>query len=309
VFQVHDDRLASIGDRQTLLKIDKDVYVQWQSLNAGQKSCYIQHADQLSHLSSSIKHRAFRCFYHVQHDTAKEQDQDVHANFNDSQRFTEKLLAERRALHTTQQDFIIDIVSQEMQYTVPSLRSFQLAPTLHRLLQKHPLQSVYQVDTRAATAAQTLKREESESLGGTDCIDSDSSHPRSQDAPVHLNLTDLFVDKTPELEESVQTGLVLPQNARQTLDLQPSQDAQQWLPIIENIENQAVKTKTIIGVLGGTEPGKSSVINAIIDEERLVPTNCTRACIAVATEISYNHEEIRYRAEIEFISREDWAKN
>ena len=46
----------------------------------------------------------------------------------------------------------------------------------------------------------------------------------------------------------------------------------------------------------------------MLDEERLVPTNCMRACTAVVTEISYNHEEAPYRAQIEFISPSDWEK-
>lgn len=79
--------------------------------------------------------------------------------------------------------------------------------------------------------------------------------------------------------------------------------------IRENLQKQAARTKTIIGVVGNTGAGKSSVINAMLDEERLVPTNCMRACTAVVTEISWNDEERTYRAEIEFITLEDWRKD
>jgi len=61
-------------------------------------------------------------------------------------------------------------------------------------------------------------------------------------------------------------------------------------------------------VVGNTGAGKSSVINAMLDEERLVPTNCMRACTAVVTEISYNHGDIPYQAQVEFITPADWEK-
>lgn len=60
--------------------------------------------------------------------------------------------------------------------------------------------------------------------------------------------------------------------------------------------------------MGNTGAGKSSVINALLEEERLVPTNCMRACTAVVTEISYNYSEDPYRAEVEFITAQDWEK-
>lgn len=46
----------------------------------------------------------------------------------------------------------------------------------------------------------------------------------------------------------------------------------------------------------------------MLEEERLAPTNCMRACTAVVTEISYNYEEQPYNAQIEFITLADWRK-
>lgn len=90
-----------------------------------------------------------------------------------------------------------------------------------------------------------------------------------------------------------------------------SPGAVQWLQQIESVMARNVSEPTIIGVVGNTGAGKSSVINAILDEERLVPTNCMRACTAVVTELSWNpsdDEGSRYRAEVEFIKPEDWER-
>lgn len=77
------------------------------------------------------------------------------------------------------------------------------------------------------------------------------------------------------------------------------------------MEKKAVPARTVVGIIGVTGAGKSSLINAILDEERLVPTSGIRACTATATEISYNHSNDPselYRAEVEFISAEDWSR-
>lgn len=77
------------------------------------------------------------------------------------------------------------------------------------------------------------------------------------------------------------------------------------------LQTQSKTTRTVVGVVGNTGAGKSSVINALLDEERLVPTNCMRACTAVVTEISWKGDEDpfnKYKAEIEFITLDDWEK-
>ncbi|KAH9867685.1 hypothetical protein IAQ61_008279 [Plenodomus lingam] len=84
-----------------------------------------------------------------------------------------------------------------------------------------------------------------------------------------------------------------------------------WVQAIDKLLPQAQRLRTVVGVVGNTGAGKSSVINALLDEERLVPTNCMRACTAVVTEISWNastDSSDRYRAEIEFIGHADWEK-
>ncbi|KAL8835488.1 MAG: hypothetical protein Q9170_003290 [Blastenia crenularia] len=127
----------------------------------------------------------------------------------------------------------------------------------------------------------------------------------------HFQLSALLGDASPQVwESSVEASVKLLDTLRAPLadKMASSPDADHWIQQIDNLKKQAVKTRTVIGVVGNTGAGKSSVINAMLDEERLVPTNCMRACTAVVTEISYNNEDEPYCAEIEFITAEDWAK-
>ncbi|KAI8631989.1 hypothetical protein F5Y19DRAFT_382458 [Xylariaceae sp. FL1651] len=88
-------------------------------------------------------------------------------------------------------------------------------------------------------------------------------------------------------------------------------DVDHWLKTIVELRDRTKPASTVVGVVGNTGAGKSSVINALLDEERLLPTNCLRACTASPTEISFNYSDDPqelYRAEIEFISASDWVR-
>lgn len=64
----------------------------------------------------------------------------------------------------------------------------------------------------------------------------------------------------------------------------------------------------LIGFLGGSGTGKSSVINALLGEENLLPVSDETASTAVIVEISYNNEDdsdCLYRASIEGVSKSE----
>ncbi|KAI9785143.1 MAG: hypothetical protein M1839_000781 [Geoglossum umbratile] len=146
--------------------------------------------------------------------------------------------------------------------------------------------------------------------------DSESESIKTEDTAVSGNahLRALCAISSPEaLEKVVKVGLGFLESLREHFSeqAQRNSDSVQWLQQIETVKMQASRARTIVGVVGNTGAGKSSVINAMLDEERLVPTNCMRACTAVVTELSYNESddpEKKYSAKIEFIAAADWEK-
>jgi ABC-type transport system involved in cytochrome bd biosynthesis fused ATPase/permease subunit len=76
---------------------------------------------------------------------------------------------------------------------------------------------------------------------------------------------------TEELEKGVGIGVRLLEGLKEPLEavapLNTTQ-ASHWLKSIGDLESLAKPTRTIVGVVGNTGAGKSSVISAVLDEER-----------------------------------------
>ncbi|KAI0456489.1 hypothetical protein F5B21DRAFT_467908 [Xylaria acuta] len=113
------------------------------------------------------------------------------------------------------------------------------------------------------------------------------------------------------LEAGVSVATNLLDQLRDALSTYQDEDVGSWIGSIIDLQKRTAPARTVVGVVGNTGAGKSSVINALLDEERLLPTNCLRACTASPTEISFNYSDDPqelYRAEIEFISTEEWVR-
>ena len=106
----------------------------------------------------------------------------------------------------------------------------------------------------------------------------------------------------------IDNGATLLANLKGVLQQIPqAQIVAPWLQQLDLINT--AQTRVIVGVIGATGSGKSSVINALIGEKQLIPTNCMRACTAVVTEISFNKRPgLPCRAVVEFISKSTWRK-
>jgi hypothetical protein len=78
----------------------------------------------------------------------------------------------------------------------------------------------------------------------------------------------------------------------------------------EAIIKKAEVPRILIGLMGYTGSGKSSLLNALIDEEMIVSCNAMRASTSVVVEISWNKSDDpaeSYAAEIQFVKPEEWA--
>ncbi|RYO85874.1 hypothetical protein DL762_005021 [Monosporascus cannonballus] len=113
-----------------------------------------------------------------------------------------------------------------------------------------------------------------------------------------------------DLERGTKVGITVLNGIIQRLNhAKDCRDVSHWLQSMKDLLPQAKTPQYILGVVGSTGHGKSSLINALLQETHIVPTNCVRACTAVITEISWNpsdNPEERYIGNIEFISKEEW---
>ncbi|XP_039177255.1 nuclear GTPase SLIP-GC isoform X3 [Crotalus tigris] len=83
---------------------------------------------------------------------------------------------------------------------------------------------------------------------------------------------------------------------------------EKWRDQIAVLQKATKMPQTHIAVVGNTGAGKSCLLNALLDEEAMLPTSAMRACTAVVVEISRAAEGSPYEADVEFLSWEEWNK-
>ncbi|KAJ7095314.1 hypothetical protein B0H15DRAFT_881283 [Mycena belliarum] len=76
-----------------------------------------------------------------------------------------------------------------------------------------------------------------------------------------------------------------------------------WLRETASLRSQGAPS-TLIAICGATGAGKSSALNAVLDDN-IVPTSGMRACTAVVTEIAY-HKKKTIDADVSFLSEGEW---
>lgn len=81
-----------------------------------------------------------------------------------------------------------------------------------------------------------------------------------------------------------------------------------WAQAIEELQSTKREqlTTMMIAVCGATGAGKSSLLNAVLDET-IVPTSGMQACTSVVTKISYHKRKV-IQADVSFVSLEEWKR-
>ncbi|XP_030591891.1 nuclear GTPase SLIP-GC-like [Archocentrus centrarchus] len=74
----------------------------------------------------------------------------------------------------------------------------------------------------------------------------------------------------------------------------------------KKINDLKTDKRELVGVFGKTGAGKSSLINAIIEERNLLPSGSVTACTSVMIKVEANLHSDNYEADIEFITKEEW---
>ncbi|KIK36397.1 hypothetical protein CY34DRAFT_26339 [Suillus luteus UH-Slu-Lm8-n1] len=131
-------------------------------------------------------------------------------------------------------------------------------------------------------------------------------HEQTVHEPVLYQLYDSAdnISYTPEAALRVGLDMVKTLEARiNKLELGSTLREDVWLREMDNLLSQGAPT-TMIAVCGATRAGKSSILNAILDDN-IVPTSGMRACTAVVTEITY-HAARTINADVSFLSEAEW---
>jgi len=79
--------------------------------------------------------------------------------------------------------------------------------------------------------------------------------------------------------------------------------------VIDTIRENKQECRVLIGFLGASGAGKSSLINALLEQDDLLPADDEKACTAVCVEIAYNHSkepDQAFLAKVDRISEDDW---
>jgi nitrate reductase NapAB chaperone NapD len=159
------------------------------------------------------------------------------------------------------------------------------------------------------TNDQALSDMESDERGHTDLEDNDG------DLTVVIEEQDTHRVHKEALEQSTRVLREIETLLKENLVFCSEERRLEWVAEIqENLQMTA--PDNIIGVLGNTGVGKSSLLNALLDEDSVLPTSGSRGCTATVVELRFNKALQTnmslsttvpvYKGEVEFITLLEW---
>ncbi|XP_034395763.1 nuclear GTPase SLIP-GC-like isoform X2 [Cyclopterus lumpus] len=86
----------------------------------------------------------------------------------------------------------------------------------------------------------------------------------------------------------------------------PQQDNKLNNFLRRKIDDLETDKREVVGVFGKTGAGKSYLINTVIGESNLLPSGSISACTSVMIKVEANMQNLKYEADIEFITKEEW---
>ncbi|KAI0905624.1 hypothetical protein F4823DRAFT_632609 [Ustulina deusta] len=89
----------------------------------------------------------------------------------------------------------------------------------------------------------------------------------------------------------------------------PLEDRNEWIAQCRSIIRDHQEFRVLVGVAGDTGSGKTSVLNALLGFQELLPTNNEEAATAVQCKVRFNHDtrpEYAFRCHVTFQSKEAW---
>ncbi|KAF7983849.1 hypothetical protein HWV62_18164, partial [Athelia sp. TMB] len=131
-----------------------------------------------------------------------------------------------------------------------------------------------------------------------------ADEPVTRDYTIFSSSSDIPYVPEDALAQGLRMVKTLKANVKK-LELGNKMRKEVWLREIESLGNNAAPT-TMIAICGATGAGKSSLLNAILDDN-IVPTSGMRACTAVVTEIAY-HNKKTIDADVAFLSEAEWKE-
>ncbi|XP_046559354.1 uncharacterized protein LOC124268438 [Haliotis rubra] len=93
-----------------------------------------------------------------------------------------------------------------------------------------------------------------------------------------------------------------------TTQVSSNPTVQAWRDELQTLHKTLQLPTTIIAVVGDTGAGKSSLLNALLNQPSVLPTSGVRACTAVVVEIVENTRSQNFKADIHFLSKEEWQE-